>query len=104
MKATIQELRAKHWGKKAAFAGCEIYRAKALVFTGSREGSEPLRVVNPLALALARVNFDNACSLRNRTRLYAASVEVKRDTLREAHAQMQRANENLKAAYGWGDQ
>ena len=98
MKATINELRAKHWGK---VSHADIYtKARALVFTGSRADAEPVKVVNPLALALARVNFDNACSLRNRCRMYAASIEVKRNTLKEAHNQMARANENLRIAYG----
>lgn len=98
MKLTIKEMRAKHWGKKP---GADIYtKARALVFTGSRTDADPVKVVNPLALALARVNFDNAQALRNRCRMYAASVEVKRDTLREAHNQMAKANENLRIAYG----
>lgn len=91
MKSTVKELRARHWSNNQQ-------AKKALVFTRTA-GSEPVAVCNPLALALARVNFDNAQALRNRVRMYHASKETVRRTMAEAHAQMQRANENLMAAY-----
>lgn len=91
MKLTIKELRARYWSKNP--------QAKAaLVFT-RKTGGEPLEICNPLALALARVNFDNAQAIRNRVAMYAASPAARKRALSEAHAQMQRANENLMAAY-----
>lgn len=91
MKLTIKELRARYWINNPQ-------AKKALVFT-RKTGGEPLEICNPLALALARVNFDNAQAIRNRVAMYAASPAARKRALSEAHAQMQRANENLMAAY-----
>lgn len=91
MKPTIKELRARYWSKN-------LQAKTALVFT-RKTSAEPVEICNPLALALARVNFDNAQAIRNRVVMYAASPAERKRALSEAHAQMQRANENLMAAY-----
>ena len=91
MQATIKELKAKHWNNNPL-------EKKALLLTRTT-GAEPVEICNPLALAVARVNFDNAQAIRNRVAMYAASPAARKRALSEAHAQMQRANENLMAAY-----
>lgn len=91
---TIEDLRAKYWPT----GDIGLIKRNTL---GRGVRLKPLVVVNPLALAVARVNFDSAQALRNRVRMWHASPEVKRDTLRLAHEKMQQANENLAAAYGF---
>lgn len=99
MKPTIEALRAHYWGHNNPKQGTNNQVARGALLC-TRNGGSTLKVVNPLALALARVNFDSAQAISQIMKRYAASPEARRDMQSKARAQMAQANANLKEAYG----